>query len=168
MLLDDLSQKERRNVFGAAGIAVVAALVVGFGAGSMSSPTGEFAASGSAEEVRGIAETLVQQQESSQQQRIAMIANQSENLSEDDLSFNAEIDNVNQSRFGSLYRVDISVTGDTVSQLGQVQSIDQTQTLYISGDGRYLFQSPTDLEAQRQQQQTQGQQPQQGPAPSTQ
>lgn len=165
MVLDDLSQKERRNVFTVAGVAVVAALVVGYGAGSMSSPTGAFTSdSASTDEVRSLAESLVESQESSQQQRMALMANRSENLSEEDLSFNAEVDSVNRSRFGSLYRVDISVTGDTVSQLGQVRSVDQTQTLYISSDGRYLFQQPTDLEAQRQQQ-AQGQ-PHTGPAPS--
>jgi hypothetical protein len=163
MVLDSLSQKERQGVFAAAGFAVAAALIVGYGAGSMSSPTGDFAATASEGDIRGIAESIVEQQEASQQQRMAMMANQSENISEGDLSFNAEVESVSESDFGSLYQVDISVTGDTVSQLGQVQSIDQTQTLYISGDGRYLFQEPTDLEAQRQQTQRQP-----APAPSDQ
>jgi hypothetical protein len=161
MVLDNLSQKERQGVFAAAGLAVVAALAVGYGAGSITSPTGDFAAGGSPEEVRTVAESVVQQQEASQQQRMALMANQSENISEEDLSFSAEVENVSRSDIGSLYRADISVSGDTVSQLGQVQSVDQTQTLYISSDGRYLFQSPTDLEAQRQRQQ-----PQTRPAPS--
>ena len=117
---------------------------------------------GSTDEVREVAESLIEQQEASQQQRFSMIANQSENISEEDLSYNAEIDDVSESDFGSLYKVDISITGDTVSQLGQVQNVDEEQSVYISGDGRYLFQQPTDLEAQRTQQQGQTQQ-----APST-
>lgn len=162
MVLDELSQEERRNVFAVAGAAVLAAVIVGYGAGSMSTPTGDLASGASQEDVRGIAESIAQQQEASQQQRMSLMANQSENISEEDLSFNAEVDSVNQSRFGSLYRVDIAVTGDTVSRLGQVESIDQTTTLYVSGDGRYVFQQPTDLQEQRQQQ-TQGQPT---PAPS--
>ncbi|MFO7794464.1 MAG: hypothetical protein R6V35_05840 [Candidatus Nanohaloarchaea archaeon] len=156
MVLDDLTQREK-HIGTVSILAVAAALLVGFGAGTLG--PGESQSQGSTDEVREVAESLVEQQEASQEQQFGMIANQSENISEEDLSFNAEIDDISESDFGSLYKVDISITGDTVSQLGQVESIDEEQSIYISSDGRYLFQQPTDLEAQQTQEQSQAQQP---------
>lgn len=161
MVLDDLTQREK-HIGAVSTLAVLVALLVGFGAGTLG--PGEINSQGSEEEVREVAESIIEQQEASQEQRFSMIANQSENISEEDLSFNAEIDDISESDFGSLYKVDISIAGDTVSRLGQVQSIDEEQSVYISGDGRYLFQQPTDLEAHQTQQQGQTQQPS---APST-
>lgn len=165
MVLDEVSQKERQGLI-LAGIAVAfVSLAAGFAGGSMSSPTGDFAGETvSTDEIRSTANALVEQQVSSQEQRMAQIANQSENISEGDLSFSGEVQEVTESDFPSLYEVTISFTGNTVNQLGQVQEIDEEQQFYISKDGRYLFQPPTDLQ-RAQQQQTQQQAPQ---TPSTQ
>lgn len=152
MVLDDLTQKEKQ-IGAVSTLAVIVALLIGYGAGSIGAD--KMSSQGSADEVRSVADSLVSQQKVSQIQRLRMAANQSENISMNDLSFNAEVENVSESDIGSLYEVDISLKGDTVSRLGQVQSIDRTQTVFISGDGRYLFQQPIDLEAQQQSQTTQ-------------
>jgi hypothetical protein len=107
------------------------------------------------------------QQIQQQQQQLALMAQQSENLSEDDLSMEANVEEVIQSEFPSLYRVTVSITGETPSQQnpGETESVDEEQIMYISKDGRYLFQEPTDLEElAQQQQQEQPEQPTQ-PAP---
>lgn len=161
MVLDDLSQKERRGLL-VTGIALTfVSVAAGFAGGNMSSPTGEFTGefageSASIDEIRSTADSLISQQVSSQQQRLAQVANQSENISESDLSFNGEVTEVSDSEFPTLYEVTVSFSGDTVNQLGQTQEIDEEQEFYISKDGRYLFQAPTDLEAQQQQTRQQG------------
>lgn len=157
MVLDDLSQKERRGLL-VTGIALTfVSVAAGFAGGNMSSPTGEFAGeSASIDEIRSTADSLIAQQVSSQQQRLAQVANQSENISESDLSFSGEVTEVSDSEFPSLYEVTVSFSGDTVNRLGQTQEIDEEQKLFISKDGRYLFQAPTDLEAQQQQTRQQG------------
>lgn len=165
MVLDSLSQKERQSLVAAFAVAVTASLAIGYvGAGvTMSSPTGAFAGdSSSTDEIRSTVQSMMDQQVQRQQQQLAMMAQQSENLSEDDLSMEANVEEVSQSDFPSLYRVTVSITGETPSQEqpGETESIDQEQIMYVSKDGRYLFQEPTDLQELAQQQQ----QPQQ-PAP---
>lgn len=160
MVLDSLSQKERQGLAAAFAVAITASLAVGYvGAGAtMSSPTGDFSGeSVSEDEIRSTAQSIMDQQVQQQQQQLAMMAQQSKNLSEDDLSTEANVEEVSQSDFPSLYRVTVSITGETPSQQnpGETQSIDQEQVLYISKDGRYLFQEPTDLQELAQQQPTQ-------------
>lgn len=148
MVLDDLSQRDRRGV-AAAFIAVAAvSIIVGYaGAGLMDSSGG----SASEAEIETLAQSLMDQQMAQQEQQLAAVANQSENISQSDISVSANVDDVSLSDIGSLYRVSISITGEVPSQTGGVESVDQEQTLYISSDGRYVFQAPTDLEAQQQQ-----------------
>lgn len=159
MVLDSLSQKERQGVAGVFLAGVILSLIVGYGMGSMSDSG--MTDQASIDEIESTAQSIVDQQTSSQQQQMAMMANQSENISQDDLSFEGEVTDVEESEFESLYSVTISITGDTVTQTGELESIDEEQTLYISNDGRYLFSEPTDLEAQQQQQ---GQQTPQAPS----
>ena len=161
MVLDDVSHKERQGLL-LAGIALVlVSLATGFvGGSSMNSATGDFAEGETSKaDIEDVANSIVEQQESTQEQTIEIMANQSENISESDLSFNGEVSEVTQSDFPSLYEVTISLTGSTVSRSGELEELDEEQQLYISSDGRYVFQPPTDLEAQ-QSQQTQPQQPQ--------
>ena len=152
MVLDSLSGKEKQGLAAAFAVAVVASLAAGYVGGNMGvvEDSGD---SASTDEIRSTAQSIMDQQVAAQQQQLALMANQTENVSESDLSLNAEVEDVSESEFGSLYEVTVSVTGDTVGQTGEMQSIDEEQTLYISEDGRYLFSEPTDLEAQQQQQQ---------------
>lgn len=158
MVLDSLSQKERHSLVAAFTVAITASLVVGYvGAGAtMSSPTGAFSGeSTSTDEIRSTVQSMMDQQVQRQQQQLAMMAQQSENLSEDDLSMEAKVEEVNQSEFSSLYRVTASITGEVPSQQsGETKSIDQEQVMYVSKDGRYLFREPTDLQKISQQQPT--------------
>lgn len=166
-MLEDTSDKEK---YGLVGIFVVSILMA-FGAGALSSsngsPTGAFAgeAEMSENQIEERVQTLIDRQAEQQRQQLRAVANQSENLTMDDLSINSEIESVSRSDIGSLYRVDISMTGEVPNQLeGGTQSLDQSQVLYISSDGRYLFQEPTDLEQPQQtQQQSQPQQQPQAP-----
>lgn len=152
-MLDDIDDRQRYGLVAA----FVAVAVVGFGVGSFMDVglTGAMTAGASTDDIREEVQGLMDQQVQSQQQRFALIANQSENISMDDLSLQAEVTDVSQSEFGSLYEVTVQMSGTVPSQTGGLQSLDQDQTFFISQDGRYLFQEPTDL------QQPQGQQPSQ-------
>lgn len=157
-MLENTSDREK---YGLAGIFVVSILVA-FGAGSLSasngSPTGTFTGDTdmSENQIEKRVQSLIDRQVEGQRQQLRAVANQSENLTMDDLSINSEIESVSRSEIGSLYKVNISMTGEVPNQLqGGTQSLDQTQVLYISGDGRYLFQEPTDLEQPQQPQQPQ-------------
>lgn len=163
-MLDELSDKKK---YGLVGVFAVS-LVIAFGAGAVASGggslTGAFmdGSSGDAStaEIQQTAESLMSQQVQQQRQQLQQVATQSENLTMDDLSINSEVESVSESQFGSLYKVDVSTTGEIPQRTGSgTRSLDQSQTLYISSDGRYLFQEPTDLE----QPQQQAQQPTQPP-----
>lgn len=159
MVLDSLSGKEKQGLVAGFVLAVVASLAVGYVGGNMG-VVDDSGDSASTDEIRSTAQSIMDQQVATQEQQLAMMANQSENVSESDLSLDAEVEDVSESDFGSLYEVTVAVTGTTVGQTGELQDLDEEQTLYISQDGRYLFQEPTDLEQQQQQQeQPQPQQP---------
>lgn len=169
-MMDKLSDKEK---YGAAGVLAVA-VMLSFGAGAVTTGTTSADAGAdtnevSQEQIRQQVQTISDQQVQTQRQQLDTAANQSENLTRDDLSINSEISEITEEEFGSisLYKANISVTGEIPNQLGSgTQEIDENQVLYMSKDGRYLFQEPTDLQQQQQQQEQQPQQPQQPqPAP---
>lgn len=166
MVLDSLSQKERRTLTAAFTVVVLASLTVGYaGATTITNPTGSFSGnSASEDEIRSAVQEIMNQQIQQQQQQLALVAQRSENISEEDLSIDAEITDISQSEFSGLYRVTVSITGDAPSQQnpGETEAIDDEQVLFISQDGRYLFRQPTDLEAEPEQPE-QPQQPQQQP-----
>ena len=139
-------------------VAVVALTVaVSFAAGTMvsggSSPTGNVAVgdAASSDAVKQKIQSFMDQQLQRQRQQFSMMAGQNPNISEDDLSVDATITDVTESEFGSLQKVTVSITGTVPARTGRTQSLDRKQTFYVSQDGRYLFQEPTDLEQQRQQ-----------------
>lgn len=133
------------------GLAVVVSLAVGFLAGGvLNSPTGAFVGEAvSDEEIESTVNQIIDQQMQQQEQQLAMAAQQSEELSEDDLSMNTEIVSIEQSQFGSLIAVTVSNTGEVPSRTNpeETETVDEEQVFYISEDGRYLFQEPMDLEA---------------------
>ncbi len=154
---------EKRQFYGLiAGFVVVA--VVAFGAGAalggnlIGSPQsdldGSSGATASEEEISQKVQSMMDQQIQQQKQQLALLAQQSENISEGDLSIEASVQDVSSSQFSSLYKVTVVVTGTVPSQTGELQSLDEEQEMYISKDGRYLFQQPTDLEQPQQQQPT--------------
>lgn len=153
-------QVDNRQLLGAVavfGLAIGAA----FGAGYLvnGGSSGAVVADGSADTVREAAQSVLDQQVQQQQRQLQTLANQTENVTVDDLSYNAEVTDVSPSEFGSLYAVTVQITGTVPSQQGmlggsssQLREIDQEMTLYMSPDGRYLFQEPQDLEQPAQQQ----------------
>lgn len=159
-MLEDLSDREKYGLAGALALS----LVMAYSAGAIVSGngiTGAFTGGEtvSEDEVEKTVNSLLSQQMEQQRQSFTQIANQSENISEEDLSIKSEVETVSQSKFDSLYKVEISMTGEVPNQLsGGTQSLDETQVMYISDDGRYMFQEPTDLE------QPQQQAPQQSPS----
>jgi hypothetical protein len=166
-MLDQLSDKEKYGLVGVFAVSIVAAFGAGAVASGGGSPTGAFmegtSGDASTAQIRQTVESLMSQQVQQQRQQLQQVANQSQNLTMDDLSIDSEVESVSQSQFGSLYKVDVSTTGEIPKRMGSgTRSLDQSQTLYISSDGRYLFQEPTDLE-QPQQQTRQPQQPSQPP-----
>ncbi len=161
MFLDSLSRRERQGAAATLVIAVTASLAVGYMGAGMTSPTGAFAGeTASTDEISSTVQEIMDSQLQQQEQRLSMMAQRSENVSEEDLYMEADVEEVTQSDFPSLYKATVSVEGQTMSRTGETQPVDEEQVMYISKDGRYLFQQPTDLE-QMQQQPTEGQQPQQ-------
>lgn len=160
MVLEDASSQDKRILAGAFVVAIAVSAVIGFASASISDSGSEMSSS----ELTDRVESVMDQQLSAQEQQALLVANQSDSISEEDISLDAEVGDISQADFGSLYQVEASVTGNTINQAGNgTQSVDQDQVFYISGDGRYLFPEPTDLE-----QQQQPQQQQQQPAPQTQ
>lgn len=160
MVLEDASSQDKRILTGAFVVAIAVSAVIGFASASISDSGSEMSSS----ELTDRVESVMDQQLSAQEQQALLVANQSDSISEEDISLDAEVGDISQADFGSLYQVEASLTGNTINQAGNdTQSVDQDQVFYISGDGRYLFPEPTDLE-----QQQQPQQQQQQPAPQTQ
>ncbi len=170
MLLDDLNSSRRRNIFLVFGGAILIAFFVGYvGAGMIGNgSTGDIDQTSpdnsslentlGEDEVRQIVQNLINNQSRRQERQLAFYANQSENLSADNLSINSTVYNIEDSRFSSLYRVNISVDGYTVVQRNPIrlESLQEYREIYVSKDGQYMFSEPTDIQ-QLQQQLTQPQ-----------
>lgn len=161
-MLDDISQQTQYGLVAA----LLVAVAIGFGAGTVvsdgSGPSGAITADSgdaSTDEIRQTVQSLMDQQIQSQQQQFQAMAAQDPNISADDLSIQASVEDVSQSQFAGLYKVTVSMQGQAPGQFGNVQDIDEQQELYISADGRYVFQSPTDLEQPQQPTQQAPQQP---------
>lgn len=161
-MLDDVSDKEKYKVSAVFAFSVIAAFISGAVLSGSPAESDSLSETELEERVQSLMDQRVQQQEHQLQQ----VANQSEDLTEEDLSISSEVDDISRSEIGSLYRIDISTTGEVPNQLGNgTRSLDETRTICISSDGRYLFQEPTDLE--QPQQQTAQQQPQQPQQPQS-
>jgi len=154
-MFEELEQKEKHIIAGS----VFVVLLVGFGAGYTtaggSNPGSGDAASEA--EIRSQVQGLLDQQVARQRQQLQQVANQSENLTMEDVSISGSVDTVEQSQFGSLYKATITLSGDIPRRTGGgTRSVNQEQAFYLSNDGQYLFQEPTNLQ-QAQQPQRQGQ-----------
>ena len=133
-------------------LAVGAAAGMAVGGGGDAGPDADGGDTGTAseEQIRETADGYVQQSIAQQRLQLEAAANRSENLSTDDVSIEATITDVEPSRYGSLYRVNFTVQGEVPSRMGGgTQPIEQSGAVYVSSDGRYLFQQPVDLEAQQ-------------------
>jgi len=154
---DDQERSTGTPFNGAEGLTVAVFIIgigIGFGAASFTGVPGGQETAGSTDTVRQSVQQLVDSQIQQQRASLQQAANQSENLTMDDLGIEAEVTSVTRSQFTSLFAVNVSYTGTVPRRLGAgTRNLDQTQTFYVSGDGRYLFQQPTDLEAPQRQQQ---------------
>ncbi|MFP3950737.1 MAG: hypothetical protein ACLFVP_01115 [Candidatus Bathyarchaeia archaeon] len=99
----------------------------------------------SKEEIKQNVQSFMDLQLEQQRQQLAMIVAQNENISEDDVSIDASVNNVLSSVFGSFYKVTVDITGTVPSQTGELRDLENELNLFISQDGRYLFQEPIDL-----------------------
>ncbi len=156
-MLERVERSQLNWIIGGLAILVVVAFVAGsfFGGGladefrNDESPTGgdiEIGEEVSEDEIKQNAQSFMDLQLAQTRRQLEMIVDQSENISEDDVYIDASIDDVSSSEFGSLYNVTVSITGTMPSQTGGLEDIDQEQSLFISEDGRYVFQEPIDLE----------------------
>lgn len=153
MVLDDISSRDQYGLVVAFAVAIVASGTVGYLAAGANSPTGTFAGdSVSTDEVRNSVQSILDQQVARQEQQLALVANQSENISQDDVSIQVELGEITDSEYPSFYRIEITTTGNVPSQTGGLQSINEEAVYYITKDGRYLFSQPTDLTSQQSQQ----------------
>ncbi|MDY6788389.1 MAG: hypothetical protein SVV03_00330 [Candidatus Nanohaloarchaea archaeon] len=150
-MFDKLEQQE---IYGLVAVAVIL-VAAGFGAGTLTKTgktTGKSVTTDTASknQIRQKVQSLMDRQMQRQRQQLKTVANRSENLSIKDLSIGAEVSSVGPSRFGSLQRVNVTISGTVPRRLGSgTRDVRQTQTFYISSDGRYLFQQPRDLEQPR-------------------
>lgn len=152
-MLDGLERRERYTLIG--GLALVAIAAFGIGAaftGTTSSTdtvgVGDAVAS---DTVKQKVQSFMDQQLDQQRQQFSLIAQQSPNISADDLAIDATVTGVSGSQFGSLQKVTVSITGTVPARTGGLQQLDREQTLYVSQDGQFLFQQPTNLDQPRQQ-----------------
>ncbi|MDY6776955.1 MAG: hypothetical protein SVQ76_02505 [Candidatus Nanohaloarchaea archaeon] len=148
-MFEGLEKKEQYGLVGAA----IVLLAVGFGAGvSMSggSPTASIVASGDTDQIRQTVQSFMDKQMQRQKQKLAVLSQRSKNISASDLSIDAAVKSVEESKFDSLYRVTVTVTGTVPARTGGLQELNQEQVYYISADGRYLFQEPRDLKKPQQ------------------
>jgi hypothetical protein len=145
-MFDRLEDSEKYGLAAGFGLALVAA----FFAGSVSaggSPTGAFmGGNADSADVEQTVQSVMDRQLQRQRQQLSMVANQSANITEDDLSIDATVNEVSSSKFGSLQKATVSVTGTVPSRTGGLRSLEQEQVFYVSQNGRYLFQEPTDLQ----------------------
>lgn len=149
MVLDSLSDKERHGLAGVFVAAIAVSLAVGFGAASLGD--GDFTAQElSVEDAETLAQSLMDGDVAQQEAQLSQIAQEDEDISEDDISVNAEVERVSDAEVPSLFRAEINVEGDIPTQDGEIESFTEEQELYLSKDGRFLFQPPIDLEAQQQ------------------
>lgn len=150
-MYDELSQTETVVL----ALAAVAVLAVGVGVGMTLGGAGgtDGAApndTASEQEIRQAAEQYVEQTIAQQRVQLEAAANRTANLSSDDVSIEASVVNVTRSDIGGLYEVAFRIEGQVPSRVGgETQPIDQTSSVYLSPDGRYLFQRPIDLERPR-------------------
>lgn len=152
---DDQGRSSGTPFNGAEGLAVAVLIIgigIGFGAASFIGAPGGQDTTGSADTVRQSVQPLLDSQLQQQRATLQQQANQSQNLTMDDLSIDAEVTAVTRSQFPTLFAVNVTYTGTVPRRLGAgTRTLDQTQTFYVSGDGQYLFQQPTDLDASQQQ-----------------
>jgi len=155
MVLDTLSHKEQQGLVAAFVMVGLVSLGTGYlGATVTDTEKPDVKVnSGSEDKVRQSVSSLIDQQIQDQRQQLDLVANTSENISRQDLSIQGSVENINASKFGSLYRAEVSITGTLPSQTeeGGTRELDRTNIVYVSGDGRYVFQEPTDLEEPREQ-----------------
>jgi len=100
----------------------------------------------SKEEIKNNVQSFMDLQLEQQKQQLAMIASQNENISEEDVFIDASVNNVSSSGFSEFYQVSVGITGTVPSQTGGLRDLERQLKLFISLDGRYLFQEPIDLE----------------------
>ncbi len=153
-MFDKLEQKEVYGLIG--GIVVI--LVLSFAAGALlggdlfnsssndTQPEDSVGEALSPEKIEQKVQEFMDLQLKQQRQQLEGAAQQLENVSKEDLSLDSTVEDVSSSKFGSLYKVTTVMTGTVPKRTGGLQDIDQEQVMYISQDGRYLFQQPQDLE----------------------
>lgn len=157
-MLDNLEGHQLHGII----VGLVAITVVSFFAGSVfggdlantfinednEAPEGgiEIGDSISKEEIKQNVQSFMDLQLEQQRQQLAMIAAQNENISEDDVFIDASVNNVTSSAFSAFYQVNVGITGTVPSQTGELRDLERELKLFISQDGRYLFQEPIDLE----------------------
>ena len=148
-MFENLEKKELYGLIG--GFVVV--IVISFAAGSLiggmngnSSPQDQEIQPISTDEAAEEVQSVMDLQLEGQRQQLDMIANQSENITTDDVSIAYSINNVTDSKFESLYKVNAVLEGTVPTQTGELQDINQPQELYVSKDGKYLFQSPMSID----------------------
>lgn len=162
MVLDDLAPRERRGIAAVFAVAVAAAFAAGYvGSDVLGSPTGAISGDASADEIGDNVQQLMDQQMQTQEAQLATMAEQSEDISVDDLSMDATVSDVSASDIDGLVEVTVSISGQMPSQQnpGELESVDQEQVVYVSADGQYLFPEPTPLNQDMMQQAPQGQEP---------
>ena len=151
-MLDEISDKEKYTLAGIGIVLLVVGFVVGFAAAGTGG-SGKMASNGGVSEnqVRQTANQYVGQRLQQQKRQMKALANRSGNLSAGDISLDGSVDSVKSSGFGSLYNVTVSITGRVPSPRGGgLRNVDRKTNLFISKDGRYIFQRPIDTQRRAQ------------------
>jgi len=154
-LTEKLTGKEKTGLVLAFVVVIAVSATAGFmGAEQIDSPIeldeaeGELGDELTAEEVEGQVKELITAEMEQQQMQIEMMAAEDEEMDADDFHIDGEVTGIADSQFESLYEVTVSITGEmpSMQDMGETDTIDEEDLLYISKDGRYIFMPPQDLE----------------------
>lgn len=163
-MLGKLDRNEKAGLLAAFVVVIGVSVAAGFyGADYIGTPTGQVGSEASGTEIKQEVQTIMEAQLASQEQQLMMMAQQNENISEDDLSISANVGEPSESEISGLLEVPVEVSGTVPAQddSGEVEDMDEENILYVSSDGEYLFQEPTEIEETISQIEEQAQQMQQ-------
>lgn len=77
--------------------------------------------------------------------RFASMIENNEKISEEQISLKARVGNINTSKYGSLYKTTVTISG-TIPWGERLSPVMRRRTFYLTPDGEVLVQAPTNLD----------------------
>lgn len=151
-MFDKLDDREKYVLVGASVVGLLLSFTAGAVVAGDSGLVGSFFGGQDADEdqISQSISSYMDRQMTTQRQRLRQVANRSENMTMEELSIDYQINDISRSSIKGLYVVNATITGVVPERLGNgTRQLNESNLMYISEDGRFLFQKPTDLMRQR-------------------